>query len=301
MDQTIVEGDCLAVMRTMATYSIKCAVFSPPYNLNKRYSVHNDKMPQTEYLLWQREVAKELLRVLRADGHLFLNIGWDSKHPWQSVDVAQEYRRFFVLQNHNAWIKSIALDGSTLPKSLREAMHERQVGHFVSLHSDRYFNPVWEDVWHFTPAGCSSVTTDVEGLGVPYVWADQPERVGHNKPRHCRGNAWHIPYRTTQSKADKDGHPSIYPVELARMCLLSAGMKPGEVALDPFMGTGATLLAASELGVEAIGIEIDPAYCAAARRRLEALRTGRVVPTHLRAVGTSNPEAREASPTAAAD
>jgi site-specific DNA-methyltransferase (adenine-specific) len=61
-------------------------------------------------------------------------------------------------------------------------------------------------------------------LGVPYVWADQPERFGHNKSRHCRGNAWHIPYKTTQSKADRDFHPSTYPVALAKMCLLLAGM-----------------------------------------------------------------------------
>jgi DNA modification methylase len=45
-------------------------------------------------------------------------------------------------------------------------------------------------------------------------------------------------------------------------------VKPGELVLDPFMGTGATLVAAVELGVEAVGIKIDPAYCAAARRRL---------------------------------
>jgi site-specific DNA-methyltransferase (adenine-specific) len=265
--QRIIEGDCLVVMRSMQPGSIKCVVFSPPYNLGKKYSLHNDTMLQTDYLRWQGEVAKELRRIVRADGHVFLNIGWDSKHPWQSVDVAMEYRRHFELQNRIAWVKSIALDGSTLPEPLRSQMHDRQVGHFVSLHSNHYLNPTWEDVWHFSPTGRSPVTTDVEGLGVPYVWADQPERFGHNKPRHCRGNAWHIPYKTTQSKADRDYHPSTYPVALARMCLLLAGMQPGDVALDPFMGTGATLLAAAELGIEAIGIEIDPLYVAAAKRR----------------------------------
>jgi site-specific DNA-methyltransferase (adenine-specific) len=57
-------------------------------------------------------------------------------------------------------------------------------------------------------------------------------------------------------------------VELAAYCIKLANLKPGEVVLDPFMSTGATLLAAAELDVKAVGIEIDPAYCAAARRRL---------------------------------
>jgi site-specific DNA-methyltransferase (adenine-specific) len=266
MNQTVIQGDCIAIIRTMAAHSIKAAVFSPPYNLGKKYSLHNDKMPGADYLTWQGEVAKELRRIVRPDGHVFLNVGWDTKHPWRSVDVAQEYRRHFVLQNHIAWAKSVALDGSTLPEPLRSQMHDRQVGHLVSSH--HYLNPTWEDVWHFSPTGRSPIATDVEGLGVPYVWADQPERFGHNKPRHCRGNAWHVPPRTIQSKADRDDHPAVFPVALARMCLLQASMQPGDVALDPFLGRGATLIAAAELGVEAIGIEIDPAYCAAARRRL---------------------------------
>jgi DNA modification methylase len=47
-----------------------------------------------------------------------------------------------------------------------------------------------------------------------------------------------------------------------------AGLKPGDAVLDPFAGTGARLLAAKRLGLAAVGIEIDPAYCDAAQRRL---------------------------------
>jgi len=87
---------------------------------------------------------------------------------------------------------------------------------------------------------------------------------------HCRGNAWHIPYKTTQSRADRDFHPAAYPVVFVERCLKLAGLKQGSLVLDPFAGTGATLVAAKQLGLSAIGIEIDPAYCEAARRRLGA-------------------------------
>jgi site-specific DNA-methyltransferase (adenine-specific) len=270
--QAVIEGDCRAVLQTFPTHTFAAAVFSPPYNLSKKYSLHNDRMPEAEYLAMQAEVARELARTIRPNGHVFLNVGWDTKHPWRSVQVAQEYARRFVLQNRITWVKSIALDASTLPESLRGAMHARQIGHFVSIRSENYLNPTTEDVWHLTPSGRSPIRPDAPGVGVPYVWKDQPKRFGHFRERHCRGNAVHIPYPTTQSRADRDHHPATFPVALPEYCLRLADLKPGDMVLDPFTGTGATLLAAKRLNLSAVGIEIDPAYCEAARRRLN--RTG---------------------------
>jgi site-specific DNA-methyltransferase (adenine-specific) len=246
-----------------------CLFGSGSSGLGKPYGVHDDSMPEESYLSWQGVAAKESRRVLAPDGHLFLNVGWNAQHPWRSPDVANRYRAHFILQQRIAWVKSIALDGSTLPEELRAAMHERQVGHFASLNSDRYLNPVFEDVWHFSATGDSKIDRTAPGVGVPYVWADQPARFGHHRQRHCRGNALHLPYKTVQSRADRDFHPAPYPVEFAEFFLRLAGLKPDDLVLDPFMGTGATLLAAQRLGLRAIGIDIDPAYCAAARRRLE--------------------------------
>jgi site-specific DNA-methyltransferase (adenine-specific) len=66
------------------------------------------------------------------------------------------------------------------------------------------------------------------------------------------------------------GHPAPFPVELARRCIRLSTW-PGEVVLDPFAGTGTTLLAARHLGRRAIGIEASEAYCLAAIDRLAQL------------------------------
>lgn len=81
--QTVVNEDCLAYMRTMATQSVAVVVTSPPYNLRKRYSQHSDNMPEAQYLTWQQEAAQEIARLLVPEGHLFLNVGSNSQFPWR--------------------------------------------------------------------------------------------------------------------------------------------------------------------------------------------------------------------------
>jgi hypothetical protein len=111
------------------------------------------------------------------------------------------------------------VNGLALPPRLKAEMHDRQIGHFTSIRSRHFLIPVCEDVWPFSPTGRSPITPDAPGVGVPYVWADQPARFGHFRERHCRGNALHLPYKTTQSRADRDYHPAPFPVALAEHCL----------------------------------------------------------------------------------
>jgi site-specific DNA-methyltransferase (adenine-specific)/modification methylase len=65
-------------------------------------------------------------------------------------------------------------------------------------------------------------------------------------------------------------HPAQKPVELMRWCIQRLRLKPGSTILDPYMGSGATGVAAVLEGHNFIGIEIDPEYHAIARRRIRA-------------------------------
>jgi site-specific DNA-methyltransferase (adenine-specific) len=292
--QRVLLGDCLTILRTMPAASVFITVFSPPYNLGKRYNLYNDNKPEHEYLAWMCVVAKELRRLLRPDGHVFLNIGFDSKHPRRHEDVALEFEKHFARQNTIIWVKALAIDarsmrnetlleglhawtaehGLTIPKNaekqfcvhMREVLQDYTIGHFRSFRSQRYLESFWEPVYHLSPYGKSLI--DPLAIGVKYVYEDQPARFGHLRKLHSPGATWHIPYDTKQSNADVDNHPATYPVELAERCLRLADVPSDGLVLDPFAGIGTTLIAAKNLGMNAVGIEIDPTYAVAACRRL---------------------------------
>ena len=245
-------GDCLEVLGGMADRSVDVVVTSPPYNLGIAYSSYGDRRAETEYLEWMVRVAAALRRVLREDGSFFLNIAGSSTQPWLPFELIVRLRPLFALQNHIAWIKSIALPDDA-------------VGHFKPVPGERFVHRNHEHIFHLTQDG--SVRLDRLAIGVPFKDKSNIARRGHMQDLRCRGDTWFVPYATVQSKTQKFSHPGTFPVDLPRWCIRLHG-KPGAVVLDPFCGAGTTLVAAREEGCAGIGIEIDAEYVATAERRL---------------------------------
>ena len=84
-------------------------------------------------------------------------------------------------------------------------------------------------------------------------------------------NHWSI--SPEQDAHEHGDHPGMMPLALAKRCLL-AGTAPGDLVLDPFAGTGTTLVAAVAHGRRALGVELNPAYADQARARLHATDHG---------------------------
>jgi site-specific DNA-methyltransferase (adenine-specific) len=126
-----------------------------------------------------------------------------------------------------------------------------------------------ESIFHFTNTG--KVPLDRLAIGVPFKDKSNIARWGHARDRRCVGNVWFIPYKTVRSKAQKFDHPAGFPVELPTRCIKLHGGKNITV-LDPFAGTGSTLVAAEKLKCRGIGIEIDGDYSATAVERLRRVQ-----------------------------
>jgi site-specific DNA-methyltransferase (adenine-specific) len=113
-------------------------------------------------------------------------------------------------------------------------------------------------VWH---------KSDPSPMNGEYLWLSAIElcafarRSGAYFARHCAAPVWRGP-----TERNVDGHPTPKPLWLMSE-LVSASCPPGGTVLDPFAGSGTTLLAAKNLGRHAIGIEIEERYCEIAAKR----------------------------------
>jgi site-specific DNA-methyltransferase (adenine-specific) len=251
-------GDCLEILPAIDAGSVDVVVTSPPYNLGLSYRGYDDRRTEDDYLHWLTRAACAVRRVMKSDASFFLNVSGSSSAPWLPFELIVRLRKLFVLQNHITWIKSIATSGDA-------------VGHFKPVGGQRFLHHNHEHIFHLTLTG--EVKLDRLAIGVPFKDKSNIARRGHAKDLRCRGNTWFIPYDTVQSKAAKFHHPSTFPIALPRWCIRLHG-RSGATVLDPFMGTGTTMVAAQLEGVSGIGIDIDPNYVATARQRL--VKTGYV-------------------------
>jgi len=261
-------GDCLAVLPSLEPGSIGAIVTSPPYNLGIRYRTYRDDLPRADYLSWTDRWVREAARVLSPQGSLFLNVGAKPTDPWIPLEVAQVARGHFRLQNTIHWVKSIAIDqeaagaGAALDRDVA-------VGHYKPINSERFVNDCHEYIFHFSPGGRTRL--DRRAVGVPYQDASNIKRWAHaGGGTRCRGNTWFIPYETIQSRDRDRPHPASFPAKIPEQCLRLHGRTRAGVVLDPFLGLGSTAIAAAQLGLDFVGIEIDEHYLKEAVQRLKA-------------------------------
>jgi site-specific DNA-methyltransferase (adenine-specific) len=113
-------------------------------------------------------------------------------------------------------------------------------------------------IWH--PAATGRTPWGSKNF-LPVLFYGSPRGAGRHRPTVLRSLVG----------VDPNGHPCPKPLEWISW-LVAIGSEAAEVILDPFVGSGTTLVAAKQLGRRAIGIEIEEKYCEIAARRLEAAR-----------------------------
>tara|TARA_B100001094_G_scaffold285787_1_gene300145 strand:- start:116 stop:913 length:798 start_codon:yes stop_codon:yes gene_type:complete len=248
-------GDCLTVLKSQPDKSVDIIVTSPPYNIGLKYHKYKDKKPRDQYLEWIYDIFVELKRILKDEGHIFLNMGYTNKDPWVSMEIALKLKDLLILQNNITWVKSISITDKA----------EDSHGHFKPINSERYINVTNENLYHFTKD--DKVKINKKAIGVPYKWKCNLKSRATGKikeDKRCKGNSWFIPYKTINNKSSKGYHPATFPQELVENCIKLSNIKTG-VILDPFVGTGTTIKAAKKMSNEGfnlsgIGIDIDDTY-----------------------------------------
>ncbi|MFW9916663.1 MAG: DNA-methyltransferase [Candidatus Thorarchaeota archaeon] len=228
-------------MSELEDSSIDVIVTSPPYNVGKNYSsergCYNDKRPHHEYLAFLKRVFMECYRVLRDDGVFFLNIGDSARGQGKSEDVVRSATEAGFQRLQTAiWIKSIF-----------------GKGHYTPSGGSRRLNTLWEFVFILVKG--KQYRFDPKAIGIPY--ADK-SNIGRYSDVDLRdpGDLFFAPYVKTTGQTIKKGHEAPFPIGLAWNLIKL--VPEAKRVLDPFAGTGATLAAARQLGLEGVGYEIHP-------------------------------------------
>lgn len=249
---SVIQGDCLELMKSLPDGCVDAVITSPPYNVGMPYVGFHDDVPWPEYYKMLSGVAVAALGNLKDGGILAVNLPKEVRirrdHPdFEFRRVEKVGEKFdlmcepigFKPRESIVWVKG----GLGNPISTTFAMgadnniYVRPTCELICLHSKgRYF---------YDGGTGRRGRKDVPFLEeTKDVWEIVPSR--------------------------NNGHPATFPEEiptrLIRMFTLNRKHEP--VILDPFLGSGTTAVAAKKLGRHFLGFEISPEYCRIAEERI---------------------------------
>ncbi len=300
VDFQLYNGDALETLRLMPDESVHMAVTSPPYWGLRDYGDEGQLgLEATPELYVERlvEIFRELRRVLRDDGTLWLNLGdtyhgggggnygdgLSSKQGGQHLTNVRNRIRLdglkakdlvgipwmvaFALRADGWWLRSDIIwhKPNTMPSSVTDRPTGAHEYLFLLSKSSRYFYDADAIREPNRPDGRTKTVHDTRTNNSHPNYAGRtgcgkerwPNELGRN-----RRSVWEVVTEPLQ-----DAHFATFPQALIDPCVM-AGSPEGGVVLDPFMGAGTTALVARRLGRRSIGIELNADYCELAARRL---------------------------------
>jgi adenine-specific DNA-methyltransferase len=243
--------DLLAGLARLPAESVDLVITSPPYNIGKEYE---SPLALADYLKWCERWLAEIYRVTRPEGAFWLNLGYlEVAHKGRAVPIA------YLL-----WDKS--------PFYLNQEV----VWHYeAGVASKKTFSPRNEK-WLWYVKNPHAYTFNLDAVRDPAVKYPNQKKNGKLKCNPLGknpGDVWHIPKVTSgTNRASKERmpHPAQFPVSVVERIILACS-NPGELVLDPFAGSGSTLVSAYRCGRSSLGFEIREDYTRMALERLEVV------------------------------
>jgi adenine-specific DNA-methyltransferase len=247
-DIVVHHGDCLELLATVPDDSVQLVVTSPPYNIGK---VYEKRLHLDLYVEQQKQVISECVRVLSPSGSICWQVG-------NYVDRGA----------------IVPLDTVLYPifSGLGLRMRNRIIWHFEhGLHCSRRFSGRYETIVWFTKS--DDYVFNLDAVRVPQKYPGKKHFKGPKAGQYsCNplgknpGDLWVIP-NVKSNHVEKTDHPCQFPVELVERLVLSLTNKHDWV-LDPFLGTGTSIISAVRHGRRGMGAEIVPAYVELATERI---------------------------------
>ena len=287
MAYKILQGDTRDVLPTLSNNSVQCCVTSPPYFGLRDYGMSEqigvEPTPQ-EFVAELMKVFREVRRVLKDDGTLWLNLGDTivAKQlqgiPWRVAFALQEdgwyLRQDIIWHKPNPMPESVK-DRCTksheyiflLSKSPKYLFNADAIAEPIAESSKKRYQHAVDTNEQFDP----TKHKHTEGVQSPMELLTRAAKGVLERGVRNRRTVWRI---ATQSF--EGAHFATFPLELPTLCI-KAGSNVGDTILDPFNGAATTGIAAQNEGRNYVGIELNPEYVKLAQTRLDT-NAERIVP-----------------------
>ena len=244
-------GDCVAWLHTLESASVDLIFADPPYNINK--AEWDTFASQQAYVDWSLTWIEQAARVLKPSGTLYV-CGFSEI----IADIKLPAMQYFTGCRWLIWhYKNKANLGNDWGRSHESILHFRKSKTFT-FNTDDVRIPYGKHTLRYPEH--PQAETSQYGNGKEHVWQPHPKGA---KPR----DVIEIP-TTCNGMNEKTPHPTQKPEELLRAIVL-ASSNPGDLVVDPFLGSGTTLVVAEQLGRKWQGCDISPQYCEWAAKRIE--------------------------------
>jgi site-specific DNA-methyltransferase (adenine-specific) len=236
----VIYNEDFLTTRSVEESSVDLIVTSPPYNVDIHYNSFDDTIPYRKYLEFTELWLEKALKLMKDDGRMCLNIPLDKNKGGQ---------------------QSVYADIITIAKKVGWKYHSTIVWNEGNI-SRRTAWGSW-----LSPSA-PYVIAPVEMIAVLYKKRWKKQGRGESDITKEEFIEWTNGIWTFPGESKKRvNHPAPFPLELPKRCIKLFTFV-GETVLDPFLGSGTTLVACALLNRRGIGIDIDKGYCEIAKNRL---------------------------------
>ena len=263
----IINDNCVDVMSKMPNDSIDLIVTSPPYNVGIDYDSCDDRMSMEDYWEWTKEWLTESFKVLKDDGRIAVNIPYE-------VNVQDRGGRVLFMSEFWAIMKKIGFNFYCLVDLDENSQHRTKTtawGSWMSPSSPYIYNPKECVILAYKKDRIKKIKGEPEWSG---VMTDIEQEDGSIKKKMVyqdedKKEFMSLVYGQWEYFADtKQQTKATFSMDIPMRALKILTYK-NDIILDPFTGSGTSLVAAEILGRRWIGIELSPNYCKVAQERVQ--------------------------------
>lgn len=256
-------ADCIAGMANIPAGSVDLAFADPPFNIGYKYDVYEDRMAADEYLDWTKKWGSALIRTLKPTGTFWLAIGDDF-----AAELKMIFQRELGLYCRSWVIWYYTFGVHCKNKFSRSHTH---LFHFVKDPKNFTFNGDAIRV----PSARQLVYADARAVAKGRLpddtWILRPQDVPESFS--AEENVWYFPRVCGTFKERAGWHGCQMPEQLLGR-IIKACSNPGETVLDPFGGSGTTLVVAKKMNRRFIGFELSENYAEQIQLRLDRSAPG---------------------------